>query len=369
MKVLAIGQSVRNISLSATRAGHQVLAADFYCDLDLFDCACQVARIPALPEAEMMLHRYIEQSAPDAVVLGPGLETAEVFGIKVLNNPREKILKVSDKLWLAGWLEERGYPHIPTRSFEDVENIHNFPAVVKPRTGAGGAGCLKVWDKPGLASAAREAEGELLVQDWVDGLPASVSVIGNGREAKAVAVNEQLIGEAWTGARELRYSGNITPLEAGPGLKEEMTDLAEEIASDLGLLGSNGVDFILAEDGPVVVEVNPRFQGSLEAVELSTGINIFQAHLESFQGRLPEVPAPRPGRTAGRAIIYAGRDLLIDEDLRVKIEGLTDVPRIGSEIKRNDPVASILAAGPSRKKVLSMLKDRAYRLRQAVVQK
>jgi len=366
MKILAIGQSVRNIACSATRAGHEVIAADFYCDLDLPECACRVVQVPPPSEAEKQLDLYISRFGPDAVVLGPGLETSVVRGTRVLNNPRELIMKVSDKLWLAGWLESRGYPHIPTRSVGDA---HNFPSVIKPRTGAGGAGCMRVWDQSGLDAAVQAAsdEGDVLVQDWVEGIPASVSVIGNGREAKAVAVNEQLIGEGWTGAKGLRYSGNITPLEASPGIKEEMAGLAEEVASDLGLIGSNGIDFILAEGGPVVVEVNPRFQGSLEAVELSHDINVFPAHLESFQGLLPDMPASH--RTAGRAIVYASRDTVIEEDLRERIDGLTDVPRIGARILRDEPMASILAAGPSRRRVFSMLKDGASRLRDAAAQK
>ncbi|HWQ19172.1 MAG TPA: ATP-grasp domain-containing protein [Methanotrichaceae archaeon] len=366
MRILAIGQSVRNIACSATRAGHEVIAADFYCDLDLPECACRVVPIPQPPVADEMLDRYINQLGPDAVVLGPGLETAAVRCAMVLNNPRDLIMKASDKLWLAGWLGRRGYPHIPTRSVDDAQN---FPSVVKPRTGAGGAGCTRVRDQSGLDAAVQEASavGEVLVQDWVDGIPASVSVIGNGKEARAVAVNEQLIGEGWTGAKGLRYSGNITPLEASPGLKEEMVDIAEGVASDLGLIGSNGIDFILAEGGPVVVEVNPRFQGSLEAVELAHDINIFQAHLESFKGLLPDMPASH--RTAGRAIVYASRDTIIEEDLRSRIDGITDVPRIGARILRDEPMASILAAGPSRGWVFSMLRDGASRMHHAAVQK
>lgn len=365
MRILAIGQSVRNIARSATDAGHEVIAADFYCDLDLPECARQAVPLPMPPEAGL-LDRYICRFGPDAVVLGPGLETAAVSGARVLNNPRELILKVSDKLWLAGWLESKGYPHIPTRSVDDAQN---FPSVVKPRVGAGGAGCMKVCDQPGLDAAVQEASaaGDVLVQDWVEGVPASVSVIGNGREARAIAVNEQLIGESWTGAKGLRYSGNITPLEASRGIKEEMARLAEDVARDLGLMGSNGIDFILAESGPVVVEVNPRFQGSLEAVELAYDINIFQAHLESFQGMLPDMPASH--RTAGRAIVYADRDTIIEEDLRFRVDGLRDVPRIGAKIKRDEPMASIIAAGPSRKNVFSMLKDGASRLRHCAVQK
>jgi len=120
-------------------------------------------------------------------------------------------------------------------------------------------------------------------------------------------------------------------------------------------LGSNGVDFLLTEEGPVVVEVNCRFQGSLDTVECATGINVFEAHLNSFRGLLPSRPAIKC--TAGRAIIYAPRSLEIKESLL--FPWTADVPRPGSIIERDDPILSIMAKGSNRGEVLSNMQDRA----------
>jgi predicted ATP-grasp superfamily ATP-dependent carboligase len=171
-----------------------------------------------------------------------------------------------------------------------------------------------------------------------------------------VAANEQLIGEAWTGAEGFRYCGNITPLEpALPGLAE----MAEKIVGRLGLVGSNGVDFLLTAGGPVVVEVNPRFQGSLDTVEMATGLNVFQAHVDAFRGLLPDRPAALS--TAGRAVIYAQRDLAAPEI--AADEWTADVPRPGWQIKKGDPFLSLLARGEGREKVLRLLQRRASWLR------
>jgi predicted ATP-grasp superfamily ATP-dependent carboligase len=239
-----------------------------------------------------------------------------------------------------------------------------FPIITKPRKGAGGVGCRLVGNPEDM-----RWENGLIIQEYVAGRPSSVSVIADGREARSIAVNEQIIGASWAGAEDFRYSGNITPLEPDfPGL----ADMAEEIVAELGLVGSNGVDFLLTEKGPIVVEVNPRFQGSLDTVELSTGLNVFQAHLEAFQGILPELPNPlnmNPGtkRTAGRIIFYAPEDLRIHSELSV--EGLADIPRPGALIKRDDPVASILAIGGNRAGVLKSLMDRTAELRIALLVK
>ena len=365
MKILIVGYSVRHIACSAARAGHKVYAADSFCDLDLEACSNGIALLPqpldAL-QAEGLIQTNVERFSPDAVVLGPGLEETRVNGVCVLNNPPEKAALVSDKLWLAGWLEERGFPFIHTR--ESPENI-SFPAVVKPRKGAGGIGCKLV-----KRSADMKLDGGMIIQDWLSGTPASVSVIGTGRDSRAIAVNEQLIGASWAGADPFRYSGNISPLElSAPAsckckLQPEMARMAEEIVSELELVGSNGVDFLLTERGPVVVEVNPRFQGSLDVVEMSTGKNVFQSHVDAFEGILPDKPESK--MVAGRAILFADECVKIGELLTRWITGkdwITDVPRSGSVIKKNDPVASVLATGRDRTGVLDLLMKRTAMLR------
>jgi hypothetical protein len=297
--------------------------------------------------AEELLPFYIDKFHPEVVVLGPGLEEAQATGICVLNNRAKKTALISDKLWQARWLEKNGFPFIKTQISPD--DLH-FPVIVKPRKGAGGVGCRLVKSEDDLPM-----DDDLILQSLVSGRPASVSVIGNGHEARALAVNEQLIGAPWTGAKGFRYSGNITPLQK-PHFN--IAEMAEEIIAKLGLLGSNGVDFLLTRQGPVVVEVNARFQGSLDTVELATGMNVFQAHLQSFQGTLPERPVA--SCTAGRAIIYASRDLEIKRDLCR--DWIADVPRIGSRINKDDPVLSILAKGLGRDEVMSLLMERAATL-------
>src|SRR5512141_1980697 len=198
MRLLVIGVNIRHIACSARRAGHEVFAVDSFCDLDLERCTKETARLPR-EGAEGLLSFYREKFQPEAIVLGPGLEEARVRGVPVLNNPPEKTSQVSDKLWLASWLEKSGFPFIRTQtSPADL----CFPFLVKPRKGAGGVGCRRVDGKSDLMW-----EEGLVAQELISGRAASVSVIGNGLEARALAVNEQLIGASWTGAKGFRYSG------------------------------------------------------------------------------------------------------------------------------------------------------------------
>ena len=189
-------------------------------------------------------------------------------------------------------------------------------------------------------------------------------MIADGERAVAISANEQLIGTEWLGGAGYRYCGNITPLALPPDASAEMMRIAEEIASRLQLVGSNGVDFILAASGPLVLEVNPRFQGSLDAVEISTGLNLFQAHLLSFDGLLPKRPQPR--RSGGRGVLYAEDGLKIDGDLRAVNRWIADVPSPGSSLKRGDPVTSILSSAADRDGALALLRRRSSSIRRAL---
>lgn len=368
-RVLVVGQSVRPIALSAVRAGHAVFAADCYCDLDLVESVSRSVHLdwdPARPEdlprkAGAFIEAAIDAGSIDCLVLGPGVEGMKVDGVRVLNNPPEKFAEASDKLRLARWLEEEGFAAVPTWRVGDAPTA-DFPLMVKPRRGAGGGENRLVYAEEELALL----EGDLIVQEFVRGTPASVSVIADGERAVAISANEQLIGTRWLGGGGFRYCGNISPLEA-PGAgsaSAAMMRIAEEIASRLQLVGSNGVDFILAASGPLVLEVNPRFQGSLDAVEISTGLNLFQAHLLSFDGLLPRRPQPR--RSGGRGVLYAEDGLKIDGDLRAVNRWIADVPSPGSSLKRGDPVTSILSSAGDRDGALALLRRRSSSIRRAL---
>ena len=127
MRLMVAGVNIRHIACSAARAGHEVFAVDGYCDLDLQKCAAKTHLLAADWDLAD-ISSLADELSPDAVVLGPGLEEIEVIGHRILNNPASKVAQVSDKLWLARWLERNGYPSIPTRISWQGEK---FPVLVK----------------------------------------------------------------------------------------------------------------------------------------------------------------------------------------------------------------------------------------------
>jgi hypothetical protein len=167
LRVLVVGQNVRHIAASASRAGHRVFAADCYHDLDLIEAAHRSLLLDADPSspgdlersARLLIREVLDRYQIDGLVLGPGLEEMRVEGLRVLNNPPEKTSKVSDKLWLGRWLDSEGFSTVPTRPLAEAGDFEVFPLMVKPRKGAGGVENRLVFTEEQLA----DLGGDLIV--------------------------------------------------------------------------------------------------------------------------------------------------------------------------------------------------------------
>lgn len=370
MNVLVIGVNTRHIACSASRAGYTVYTLGRFNDVDLKACSDRSV-IHDMPDVHDL---YLPELIPlfrtllpvDLIVLGPGFEhlgnwVEEITGnVPVLNNPPHIFTNISDKAWLAKKLKILNLPHPFTVSFDSLKSPEDwtggYPAIIKPRFGAGGMENRLVIDLKDLEMTMNVLDsGQYLLQEYIKGTVTSVSIISTGKQAVAIAVNEQLAGIDTLTGMPFAYCGNITPYmsEYNDWMRETSMNLAKELA----LVGSNGVDFIITDKGPVVLEVNPRFQGSIDTVERSTGLNIFRLHHGSFQGKLPVSGDSQCFSI--KTIFFAPRRLVVEKrvyDYLVQCynEGTAaDVPSKGTVCEKDEPVVSFLSEGNSRMEVVS----------------
>jgi predicted ATP-grasp superfamily ATP-dependent carboligase len=259
---------------------------------------------------------------------GPAPEKAEIF---------------LDKGLTSRFFLETGVPAPATLTGR------TYPAMVKPRSGSGG------WRNAVLHNDDewRKWKEELddppaLWQEVVQGIPASVCCVTDGTRARAVAVNEQLLRGGEEAA--FGFSGSVTPF-VHP-LAGEMVRSAEKIASASGCIGTIGIDFVVGEN-LYVIEVNPRFQGTVDTVEMATGKNLFSLHVDACEGKIPE-KMPEPMRFAARKILFARDELVVGEDLGV-FPFVADIPWKGSIIEKGGAIVSVYGWGPSRRDAILML--------------
>lgn len=377
--VLVLGYSSRNIACSATKAGYNVYAIDAFCDMDLKEntVACQ----SLLTDEDIDIKNIDKKTIlelidnfdvyPDAIVLGSGFEELDLGdqSCKILNNDPVTMKQVSDKSFLAKELESLDIPHPRSGNVKDADEI-GYPLMVKPKCAGGGRLNRIAHNEDDLNAIMEEipeldptlTSGDIMVQEFLSGFPASVSLVADGSRAVPIAANEQLIGVPWLSGLPFAYCGNITPYRTP--YTQQMYEISEKIASEFGLIGSNGVDFLLTDTGPVVIEVNARLQGSLDTVEMATGLNLFDLHVQSFDGILPE-NTPEICQYAIRAVLYADKAVAVDGSFyeKIRVESIADIPAPGYQALPDDPITSILAAGTTREDVMEKALNITYRIR------
>ena len=241
---------------------------------------------------------------------------AERKGIALLGSGSAAIRRASDKAALPRLLEQHGVPHPKTRVIDPsradwkadlkiAARELGYPLVVKPARGAGCEGVSLAHDGRELGQAVAMARqttggGRLVLQRYVRGVAASVSLLADGRRAVALTTNAQHV----RGTRPFAYRGGTTPLDH-PLARRAGEEAVRACQAIPGLRGHIGVDLILAGPEAFVIEVNPRLTTSYLGVRAALDQNVAAMTLAACAGTLPD---PSPARrcvrfTAGGRIL------------------------------------------------------------------
>jgi tyramine---L-glutamate ligase len=252
---------------------------------------------------------------------------AERKGKILLGPDAAAIRRASDKAGLSRRLARHGVPHPKTfvlphaSDWRTAAREVGYPMVVKPARGAGCNGVCLARDARELHHAvdmarAASRKGRLLLQRYVPGVAASVSLLADGQRAVALAVNAQWVRASRGPQRRNRgpvpgrpfsYRGGKTPFDhplAGRAVEAALRT-CEAIS---GLRGYIGVDMVLTESEAVVIEVNPRVTTAYLGVRAALEENVAALSLAACAGALPTPPiAQRRVRfTAAGRIVSTG---------------------------------------------------------------
>ena len=334
-RVLVAGFATRHVACSAKNAGYEVHSIDAFCDQDLQWNTESCTIFEDLESLPGQIEEICKKIDPDYLVVTSGAEEISVSK-KISGSCKDKAGIFTDKQKIQDFFQENSI-RVPA-----ILADGSYPAMLKPCKGAGG------WRNTVVESPEEEnnfcemwPETPYIRQEVVKGIPCSVSCIASGGRAKAIAANLQYL-RGGEGDRAYGFAGAATPFTAektGELMKE-----AERIASLSGCTGSIGIDFILAEDGIYAIEVNPRFQATLDIIEMSTGFKIFEAHINACKGILPE-SAPKAKKVVARRIMFAERDLIVRDDLKKFHPHVADIPRKNSEIEEGGAIISVYGEG------------------------
>lgn len=255
-------------------------------------------RILADPDQEPTEFSRLAAAADWTLVIAPEwcgtlLERARwvaAAGGRLLGSSLETLELTGDKQRLAEHLAECGLPVPRGRTLAVGERPpadFAWPAVRKPRDGAGSRGVRLVSSAHHLSARAPAVEPERL-ECYCRGMPASASLLcGGARPVSLVPCRQHLSSDG-----TFEYRGSSLPLP--PGLAARAEALARRAVDQLPApLGYLGVDLVLGDDDTgaddYVIEINARVTSSYLLLSQACRGNLAAALLDVASGKQPAI--------------------------------------------------------------------------------
>lgn len=360
LPLLLVSASGRALAQSAARAGVPVVVLDLFNDLDarvLAVASRSVAGRNGKFDAQQLLAAAQELCPPEScagLVYGSGLEGRTKLlerlsnGRTLFGNPPETVAALKDPARFFPLLGSLGIAH-PEVRLDPPADVAGW--LVKRIGGAGGGHIRQ-------AHSRHRTRARRYFQRYQPGRTLSVLFAANGRHARVIGFNEQ-----WTaGVRQCaRYcyggaaSQALVPLQT----RRLIASLLDDVVQAIGLVGLNGLDFILAGDKPSVLEINPRPTATIDLYDADIEGGMLALHLHACGGELPEIPAA--GVARAHAIVYAAAALRVPVGIAWP-EWCTDLPEGGGVIQTGAPVCSVHAQAATGARARELVLARRRRM-------
>ena len=223
-------------------------------------------------------------------ILGRVSELTVDAGRRLLGSDPKSVRLTTSKLATARHLLKAGIPTVATAPLGGEVAFGKASAwVIKPDDGAGAENTLLFDAVDNLESwMVANPDSDMILQPFVSGPAASLSLLCRDGAAWLLTCNEQLI--EITG-NQFRYRGGI--VGGREARRAEYQSIASAVAVAIpGLWGYVGVDLIDSPDGPVVLEINPRLTTSYAGLRRAVGLNPAGLVLDLLKRQIPDIQRP-----------------------------------------------------------------------------
>ena len=209
-------------------------------------------------------------------------------------------------------------------------------------------------------------KNEFIMQEYIEGINLSSSILASKDNAKTIINSRLLTMNDFENNGSFIYVGNILPLTNESVMQKinnldkiikTMETTAENLAMKFNLLGSNGVDYILNENGLYVIEINPRIQGTFECVEKSLGINLLDAHIKACNGEI--IKTDKAKFYTYKKIIYSPVTMKYE---KIDLNNIYDMPHVGSITEKDEPLLTIIDKDEDFKKLYEKIELASQKL-------
>ena len=311
MNILVLGVNTRPVVNSAKKLGHTVYSASYFNPVDLnADYKQYIIHNNAnnnnnnnnfyenynekklLNMAENIINNY----DIDKIIISSGIFENKNSKIpknwNVLGNSPKIINKISNKYKITKQLNNLGYCTPLTYKVHNKKQVEKYlymlkSIVIKTQYGSGGINTysLNINNISNIDNVLNNLNitYPVIVQEKIHSNSYSASFIEN----VFLCFNKQLINNNI-------YVGNITPYNFKIKLKDRdnidisnYIDDFKDIINYYNLHGMNGIDFMIKDGKPCILEINPRILGTYETIEYYLNKNLVDLIIKLYNNSKP----------------------------------------------------------------------------------
>ncbi|ACV24847.1 ATP-grasp domain-containing protein [Methanocaldococcus fervens] len=347
MKALVLGVNTRPVVNSLKKLGFYVYSVSYYAPEDL-NADEKYYLIDPLNHGRLRENYNEDKLIEIADRLADEVDyifiTSGVFEFKnskipkwdnVVGNDPKKINEISNKYKTYKKLKNLGFNVPETKKINNKIQLYKFleefkSCVLKPIYGSGG-GILKVNNDEIIY----EIKFPIIAQEFIEGKSFSANFIGN----TFITFNKQIIIRGM-------YAGNLTPYV---NLPNKFVEIFKEIIEAFELKGMNGIDFLIKNNAPHIVDINPRILGTFETIEMSASQNLVKALLNNNYAK--EI---KPKELYIKRILFAKEKIIANISKR---DFIYDIPKKNAVIEKGEPIATVIAKENIRSIINSVYRE------------
>ncbi len=323
--------------MAAAQVGYKVAALDAFNDAETRRFCVQSMAVRYSNngfDADDLWQKLSSLEGVTAVVYGSGLESQPKLLERVathyplLGNDAATVAKIKHPPSFFALLDQLNIPHPPVQYTTPSDEGW----LIKSGGGSGGTHIRESGQfRLGQFQLGQFQSGDYF-QRKVEGKPVSVLFLADGRQARIVGFNEQWCAPTY--AMPYRYGGAVSQTDLPERTKTQMAETAQQLTAHLALRGLNSLDFILAGDEVLALEINPRLTATVDLYD-----QLFEHHLQACKGVL--MPLSDATKAKAHAIVYATHRIHIPESL-IWPDWVVDTPL--DTVFKNRPLCSVLAS-------------------------
>lgn len=264
------------------------------------DATVYLSHLLEICKNERITH-VVPLTDPEVDALSADRNRFDEMGVTLCISSQPAIQLARDKLAVHQcFTDHHRIRPIPTANLQNAGN-HGFayPLLAKPRHGRSSEGQVSIPDAAALQFWRNRLAGlDYIVQPHSVGNVLVVDVVRQPDGRRSVAMTR----------RELLRTPNGAGMAVRMQPRHACDALALEAAGILGLCGCVNLEFLVVEDVPLLMDVNPRFSAGV-TFSMMAGYDMVSNHLRCFDGRQIEPCPPPPDEVYARGFVeYSSRD-------------------------------------------------------------